>query len=208
MIGSTARGNIPIMISVDRLRFQYTLPNRQLATLAAQELTSVIIRKRAKGLSAWQAEQFIELRFNNETREDERPALSKVCSSCGLCCKNLPARGAAVYMTHAEIERASEKHETISQDDFQRQQILVTGSYFHVAKTKPNGDCIFLGENGCSLGEDRPLWCKIYYCEKLYGGEYPYESVVPVPEIKVREPLRMKPVKLVGEDGFNAPWTE
>jgi hypothetical protein len=33
---------------------------------------------------------------------------------------------------------------------------------------KPNGDCVYLGENGCTIYPDRPHICRIFDCREVY----------------------------------------
>lgn len=41
-----------------------------------------------------------------------------------------------------------------------RGYIQVQGANFAMLPVKTNGECQFLGTNGCRLGERKPLWCK------------------------------------------------
>lgn len=55
-------------------------------------------------------------------------------------------------------------------------EVIVGKVKFYVLAVQENGDCSMLGENGCKLGDKRPLWCKIYHCEKFQGKEYIYDK--------------------------------
>jgi Fe-S-cluster containining protein len=37
-------------------------------------------------------------------------------------------------------------------------------------KLKPNGDCIFLGDKGCSIYEDRPYVCRDFDCRRAVAN--------------------------------------
>lgn len=154
--------------------------------LANQELTGVRIPQRVDGMPWWKAESQITLYFNQHTTSDERAVLAETCGSCGKCCTNLPAHQIAIYMTDYEVTKAMGAGHNMT-DGLHKKQVMVDGNFFYVLKTKDNGDCFFLGEKGCTLGDEKPLWCKAYYCEKLYGGEYPFEHVVPVSQIGIRK---------------------
>jgi Fe-S-cluster containining protein len=182
------------LISVSLLRMQYVLPSRQLAQYSQRELIGIEIKPEAHGLPWWQAEQHILLRFAPtasflnpsahqlaiiERVPDDRAVAAKTCASCGQCCTRLPDHQIAIYMSRYERAHAEMAGYRIWEGV--AGNIQVQNALFDVLKTKENGDCHFLGPDGCTLGEYKPLWCKMYYCEKLYGGTYPFETVVPAP---------------------------
>lgn len=43
-----------------------------------------------------------------------------------------------------------------------------TGQIALMLDHKPNGDCIYLGETGCTIYERRPHMCRLYDCRKVY----------------------------------------
>src|SRR3954471_633182 len=38
-----------------------------------------------------------------------------------------------------------------------------------VLRHRPNGDCVFLGEHGCMIYEQRPVMCRVFSCVKFVG---------------------------------------
>jgi Fe-S-cluster containining protein len=174
-------------IAAAELRMQYVLPSKLLAKYALMRLVEVVVMPAAYGLPWWQAEQHIILTFipseakplPADSQYDQREDLGKTCSSCGQCCTRLPDHQIAIYMTRMERARAEMAGFPIWEGV--SGVIRIDDCKFDVLRTKENGDCHFLGSQGCTLGDHKPLWCKLYYCEKHYGGHYPFETVVPPP---------------------------
>lgn len=78
------------------------------------------------------------------------------CNGCQLCCTNdiiilHPDEGddPAMYLTQ-EIRNP------------------VTGKPALMVQKKPNGHCIYLGPNGCSIHGRAPLICRQFDCRKLF----------------------------------------
>lgn len=161
------------MIRMSELRKSFILPSAKIDELAGRKISFVRIEKEADGLPWHKAEKHVLLGFSPEQSAlDDRPRLSKVCASCGICCKNIPQHQIGIYMSEKELRHAeSAGHEVKISHTFQSE-----GVDFHLLAVKENGDCAMLGENGCTLGEEKPVWCKGYYCEQLYGGKNPYEQ--------------------------------
>lgn len=80
-------------------------------------------------------------------------AYSYACHGCNRCCHNK-----AIRVTPYEILRLA-RLLGISTTDFIADHTEAGGT---VLRAKPNGDCGFLNERGCSVHPDRPLACRIY----------------------------------------------
>jgi Fe-S-cluster containining protein len=78
------------------------------------------------------------------------------CGSCRRCCRGnsivmlLPDEGDVV---------ASYEHEIINLPGAGRGPVL---------KRKPNGDCTYLGENGCTIHDRAPTICRVFDCRGAY----------------------------------------
>lgn len=78
---------------------------------------------------------------------------SYACHGCNRCCHNK-----AIRVTPYEILRLA-RLLGISTTDFIVDHTEAGGT---VLRAKPNGDCGFLNDRGCSVHPDRPLACRIY----------------------------------------------
>jgi hypothetical protein len=78
------------------------------------------------------------------------PVREVPCNGCTLCCQ-----GDAVRLEEAELSMnyQTEPHP------------YVTGA--RMLAHKANGDCFYLGENGCSIHERAPLLCRSADCRSL-----------------------------------------
>jgi hypothetical protein len=77
------------------------------------------------------------------------------CNGCTACCKNefiilQPDDGDVI----ASYQTRLAAHP--------REPRLV-----HVLLKKPNGDCIYLGDGGCTIHDRAPYVCKVYDCRKF-----------------------------------------
>jgi Fe-S-cluster containining protein len=79
------------------------------------------------------------------------------CNGCTLCC-----RGYQAIILHPECGDDAAKYQTVEVPN------PLTGEPALMVEQKPNGDCIYLGEQGCSIYEDRPIICRGYDCRKHY----------------------------------------
>lgn len=79
------------------------------------------------------------------------------CGTCVECCK-----GDAIFM-HPECGDDPSQYQT---EWYEGREILAH---------KPNGDCIYLGENGCTIHERRPTICRELDCAILFrsGAKIP-----------------------------------
>lgn len=72
------------------------------------------------------------------------------CNGCTLCCHNDAVR----ILPHEDASKwQTEPHD-----------------YMHGARIlahKPNGDCVYLGERGCTIQNDKPQQCREMDCRRI-----------------------------------------
>lgn len=160
-------------MKVSDARFAFVLPSAALAEAAKKKpMKAIRIYPEAKGQPWWKAEKHIEIDFENGSG-DQTNELAKTCLSCGKCCKNLNTHQIRIFMTVEEKLEAERAGHVVK---VKEPPVNIDNENFYVLDVDENGDCSMLAENGCSLGEKKPLWCQMFYCEKLYGGEYEFEE--------------------------------
>jgi Fe-S-cluster containining protein len=76
------------------------------------------------------------------------------CGDCHLCCKS----EVLALMPDEGDDVASYEHEYID----------LPMARVPVLKHKPNGDCIYLGESGCTIHDRAPVICKIFDCRRWF----------------------------------------
>ncbi len=117
----------------------------------------------------WKYEQYIELDFDDDSNSVNEVIAAK-CSACGLCCKDIPTHQIGIYMSPREVEFAEANGHKIKHQG----TVVVKQMPFKILAVEENGDCSMLGPKGCTLGDLKPLWCKIYHCEKFQGRPYSF----------------------------------
>lgn len=152
-------------------RYANILPNPIIDRFAGQTVKAVRFLKNFDKLGKWyEYEREVEIDFADESDSDVRE-INRRCGSCGLCCKDIPNHQIGIYMSEGEFKIAVERgHNPIYQGS-----LIIDFVLFFVLGVKENGDCVMLGPDGCTLGNEKPLWCKIYHCEKFQGKRYIYE---------------------------------
>lgn len=160
-------------IKVSELRYCNVLPAKLIETLSFKKLTGIRFLPEfyEKVRKWWEAEQHIELTFDEEPTQNDTKKIGETCGACGDCCKDIPTHQIGIYISGPEHQRAME---LFPEREILQGMIQSDGAYFGVVDVKENGDCILLGPKGCELGDDRPLWCKIYHCEKYQGQPYQF----------------------------------
>jgi len=78
------------------------------------------------------------------------------CNGCTLCCRN------EALVLHPECGDDIESYET------EPYTHPLTGEPVRRLKHKPNGDCIYLGERGCTIHERAPVICQEFDCRRLF----------------------------------------
>lgn len=90
--------------------------------------------------------------FTNFWKEED----AVPCNGCKTCC-----RGEEVMIKPEDGDDPA-KYVTVPSID------PVRGVIVQVLAQKQNGDCHYLGENGCTIYEDRPAVCRFYDCRVAY----------------------------------------
>ncbi len=82
------------------------------------------------------------------------------CNGCKLCCQ-----GDAIRLEDADLNKGyrTEPHP------------FIPGAL--MLAHKPNGDCVYLDENGCSIHDDAPSLCKVADCRSL-ALRYNFETAM------------------------------
>jgi Fe-S-cluster containining protein len=75
------------------------------------------------------------------------------CKQCQTCCKNFIRNGKRVASVYLKVSE-------IGNFDFSKLDVVSPVSI--VLKVKENGDCIFLGPEGCTVYDKRPEQCRTY----------------------------------------------
>ncbi len=78
------------------------------------------------------------------------------CDGCTHCCKN------ELLVLHPEMGDRPEQYET------QQVKNPITGQQVFALKQKPNGDCIYLGDDGCTIHGKAPAICREFDCRALF----------------------------------------
>ncbi len=79
------------------------------------------------------------------------------CRKCGGCCTGEPGY---VWVTPPDMEKIA-RHLGMKLDDFTGKYLRRTGSG-HSLRELPNGNCIFLNQNTCSIYRARPAQCRTW----------------------------------------------
>lgn len=75
------------------------------------------------------------------------------CGSCTRCC-----HGDAIRMLPGDD---ASQYQTVPHDHFPGHLML---------DHKPNGDCVYLGERGCTIHETKPIMCREMDCRNIAAG--------------------------------------
>ncbi|MGB3830876.1 MAG: YkgJ family cysteine cluster protein [Mesorhizobium sp.] len=78
------------------------------------------------------------------------------CNGCTACCRN------ELLFLHPEMGDRPE--------DYQVKPAMnpITGKAGYALAQKPNGDCIYLGETGCTIHSRAPAICKEFDCRRFF----------------------------------------
>ncbi len=79
------------------------------------------------------------------------------CKSCKLCCQG----GQAIYLFPKEGDNVSEYETMKLYNPVMREEGTAL-------KFKDNGDCVYLGKEGCTIYDRRPVICRSYDCRKQF----------------------------------------
>jgi uncharacterized protein len=75
---------------------------------------------------------------------------------------NVPCNGCTACCRHEAILLLPEHGDRIEDYDYE-----MVGS-IAVVRLKPNGDCVYLGEHGCTIHDRAPVICRAFDCRRFY----------------------------------------
>lgn len=87
---------------------------------------------------------------------DNRKRVAVPCAGCTACCK---AEQVILFEEHGD------KPETYETD-----AALVNRRRRFILKRKANGECCYLGTNGCIIHHRAPAQCRTFDCRRWYTG--------------------------------------
>lgn len=98
-----------------------------------------------------------ELKF--ELPERGKPDAQVPCGTCKLCCQ-----GKTAVLIMPEYGDDASTYETTDRPvpDFPPMEDVL------FLKFKPNGDCFYLGDNGCTIHGRAPYMCRIFDCREQH----------------------------------------
>lgn len=79
------------------------------------------------------------------------------CNGCTLCCKR-----EAITLLPEEGDNPEDYGDALEEGIPGHPGVAL------VLKHKPNGDCIFLGDGGCTIYDKRPVICRHFDCRASY----------------------------------------
>jgi len=94
-----------------------------------------------------------------------QPFIAKVdCGSCRKCCK-----GNSLIML--QDDESPDRYDCVWHPHFDG----------YALKRKPNGDCVYLGEDGCTIWGRHPIICRIFDCADfaMRMDEGAYDAIGP-----------------------------
>jgi uncharacterized protein len=77
------------------------------------------------------------------------------CNGCRACCQ-----GGELVVLFPERGDELDTYDAITVDS--------TAGTITVLKHKPNGDCVYLGERGCSIHGRAPAVCRVFDCRRYF----------------------------------------
>jgi Fe-S-cluster containining protein len=111
------------------------------------------------------------------------PDLAFECSRCGLCCGDTPNRTRHIRLTKLDAEGIAQAP---------RREIgsyctptPENAPYIHEMHKTPEGNCVFLVNNQCTIYDARPLICRFYPFQLSmdFDGIYVFEATAECPAI-------------------------
>jgi len=86
------------------------------------------------------------------------PIVSVPCNGCIKCCQN------EMLVLHPEMGDVASSYLT------RKAVNPLTGVLVDVLQNKPNGDCIYLGDTGCTIHDRSPAICREFDCRRMFEG--------------------------------------
>jgi hypothetical protein len=90
----------------------------------------------------------------NRSGAAREPRAQVPCNGCTSCCER------ELLFLHPEMGDKPEEYET--------QEVLFDGEPVLILKHKPNGNCWYLGEHGCTIHDRAPAICQEFDCRRLF----------------------------------------
>ena len=87
-----------------------------------------------------------------------KDGLRFTCTECGQCCSNPDGFVEATFEEAAALAELLE----LSASEFMNEHVEMSTDKGIYLRSFPNGDCIFLKENRCTVYEARPVQCRTY----------------------------------------------
>lgn len=82
------------------------------------------------------------------------------CERCALCCRDTEDKVRMILLLRNEADHISKKT-SMSLDEF-AEKIEGSEPYVYRMRKTRDGECIFLGDESCSIYKMRPLICRFY----------------------------------------------
>jgi hypothetical protein len=84
-----------------------------------------------------------------------KPIVKVACNGCKACCQN------ELLILHPDLGDVI--------DDYETKQAInpLTGEACLALRQKPNGDCFYLGEEGCTIHGHHPATCRKFDCAAM-----------------------------------------
>lgn len=92
---------------------------------------------------------------------DRQAAFSYQCAACSRCCYHKK-----IQLNPYELARLA-RSQRMNAPAF-RERYVTDHVYL---RQKPDGSCVFLGDDGCTVHADRPLVCRLYPLGRIVDGE-------------------------------------
>jgi len=157
-------------IKVNDLREFFVFPSSLYSKMSKNQVTGYSELDTSKNYPWWKNSYFLHF---GENDEDLGLRASRICSECkGKCCKNIIDHQIRIYISDYELENIANLNYPIYIDG----KINIKNDSFYVVSVDQKGDCRYLREDGCLLSDNRPLWCKMFFCEKIFGNKYLMEE--------------------------------
>lgn len=98
-----------------------------------------------------------KLREHVEFPDGTEPEANVPCGTCRLCCK-----GRSAVLVQEDYGDDVASYETF--------ELPVPGrEHARFLKLQPNGDCIYLGESGCTIHGRAPYICRVFDCRAQHA---------------------------------------
>ena len=113
------------------------------------------------------------------------------CTKCALCCQDTPNKTRHILLLPQEAQ-------TIAKETSQPTQAFTTKTqnnqpYIYEMQKSPQGKCVFLKNNQCTIYAQRPLICHFYPFElKTQNNQHIFDFTLECPAINQGKPTTKK----------------